>query len=52
MRPAGERRNENYLQLFRADGQGHYQVARNILLYKGSRKKGRELDIEGINLRW
>ncbi|KRT56042.1 DUF3616 domain-containing protein [endosymbiont of Ridgeia piscesae] len=45
---SGERRNENYLQLFRADGQGHYQLARNILLYKGSRKKGRELDIEGI----
>ena len=39
--------NENYIQLLDREGNG-FRVARDILVYRGNKKLGRELDIEGI----
>jgi len=43
----GHDKNENYIQLLKREGNDYY-VSSNILVYRGDKEHGRELDIEGI----
>lgn len=43
----GKDKNENYIQLLKPED-NDYRLSSNILVYKGDKKSGRELDIEGI----
>ena len=43
----GKKNNENYIQLLEKQG-NNYRVSNDILIYRGNKKNGRELDIEGI----
>ena len=43
----GKDNNENYIQLLEKQGDD-YRVNRDILIYRGNKEEGRELDIEGI----
>lgn len=44
----GNKANENYIQLLKPDDSGNYHVVSNILVYRGDKQAGRELDIEGF----
>jgi len=44
----GKKSNENYIQLLKHEGKQDYSLLSNILIYRGSKSLGRELDIEGI----
>ena len=46
----GEGENENYIQLLKKDTDGSYKVHNNILLFKGNKKEGKEMDIEGLTV--
>ncbi|NWF36031.1 DUF3616 domain-containing protein [Mariprofundus sp. KV] len=43
----GKDRNENYIQLLKPEGE-NYRLSSDMLVYKGDKKSGRELDIEGV----
>lgn len=43
----GNDENENYIQLLEPSGSS-YQIKRDILVYRGNKNRGRELDIEAI----
>jgi len=43
----GHDNNENYIQLLKREG-NDYHLSSEILVYKGNKERGRELDIEGI----
>ncbi|ATX78990.1 Protein of unknown function (DUF3616) [Mariprofundus aestuarium] len=43
----GHDKNENYIQLLKREGD-NYRVSSNILVYRGDKEHGRELDIEGL----
>ena len=45
---AGKANNENYIQLLKMNADGIYVVHNNILLFKGNKSDGNEMDIEGI----
>lgn len=38
----------NYVQILSEDDSGEYKLASSILLFKGDKKNGKEMDIEGI----
>jgi hypothetical protein len=40
--------DENFIQVLKEVGPDHYEVHRDILLFEGNKKDGKELDIEGI----
>lgn len=40
--------NENYVQVLRRTGANQYNVDHNILVLKGNKEDGKEMDIEGI----
>lgn len=44
----GEDENENYVQVLRQTGMNQYDVDHNILVLKGNKEDGKEMDIEGI----
>ncbi len=44
----GEDGDGNYVQLLEEDPSGGYRVANDLLLFKGDKKDGKEMDIEGI----
>ena len=46
----GEAENENVIQVLKEVNSNHYQVSHEILLFKGSKEEGKELDIEGIDV--
>ena len=44
----GQDENENLIQMLKKVSEVQYEVHRNILLFKGNKKDGKEMDIEGI----
>ncbi|OIO73165.1 MAG: hypothetical protein AUJ57_04855 [Zetaproteobacteria bacterium CG1_02_53_45] len=44
----GAKANENYIQLLKQDESGNYRTVSNILVYRGDKQSGQELDIEGF----
>jgi len=44
----GARANENYIQLLQREASGDYRTVSNILVYRGDKQNGQELDIEGF----
>ncbi len=44
----GTKTNENYIQLLRREASGDYRTVSNILVYRGDKHAGKELDIEGF----
>ncbi len=46
----GETEDENVIQVLREVNSEHYEVSHEILLFKGSKEEGKELDIEGIDV--
>jgi len=43
----GKDKNENYIQLLKREGE-NYRLSSDMLVYKGDKHSGRELDIEGV----
>lgn len=46
----GETEDENVIQVLKEVNSEHYEVNHEILLFKGSKEEGKELDIEGIDV--
>ncbi len=47
---AGKDENKNYIQLLKKGKDDSYKVHNNILLFKGNKADGKEMDIEGITV--
>ncbi|MFK5893054.1 MAG: DUF3616 domain-containing protein [Pseudomonadota bacterium] len=45
---SGKKGDNNYIQFLTATSDGSYMVHSNILLFKGNKKEGKEMDIEGL----
>ena len=45
---SGKDKNKNYIQLLKNGANENYKIHSNILLFKGNKKDGREMDIEGL----